>query len=116
LTIGLSTKNTSQNGIKGVLDSAATNHLTGNLNLLNNYRKINDDYFFTVANNGKIKIQGWVMISIFPKKIIQDLFYVNNCSINILPISNLSKDLNCEVIFKKKKNNFSRFTYQGEDW
>jgi hypothetical protein len=99
-----------------VLDSGATDHMTGNQNMLTNYRKINSDQFFMVANNEKIKIEGWGMISIFPKRFIQDVFHVNNCSVNLLSISKLSKDLNCEVIFKMKKRDFSGSTHQGEDW
>jgi hypothetical protein len=41
-----------------------------NLNSLNNYHKINDDQFFTVANNEKIKIKGCDIISIFPERFI----------------------------------------------
>jgi len=33
--------------------------MTGNKNMLTNYRKINSDQLFTVANNEKIKIKGW---------------------------------------------------------
>jgi hypothetical protein len=58
--------------------------------------------FFTVANNEKIKIKGWGMVSIFPKKFLQDVFYVENCSVNLLSISKLAKELNCEIIFKEK--------------
>jgi hypothetical protein len=42
------------------------------------------------------------VISIFPKIFIQDVFYVEKCSINLLSISKLANDLNYEVIFKKK--------------
>jgi GAG-pre-integrase domain len=94
--------NTMQNCTKWVLDYGATDHMTGNQELLNNYRKICDDQFFTVANNEKIKIEGWDIISIFPKRYIQNVFHVDNCSIKLLSISKLSKDLNCEVIFKRE--------------
>jgi hypothetical protein len=55
-----------------------------------------------LPTNKKIKIEGWGMVSIFPKRFIQDVFHVNNYSINLLSFSKLSKDLNCEVIFKMK--------------
>jgi GAG-pre-integrase domain len=55
-----------------------------------------------VANNEKIRIKGWGMISIFPKRFFQDVFYVEKYSISLLSISKVTKDLNCEVIFKKK--------------
>jgi hypothetical protein len=56
-TLGLRT-NTMQNCTKWVIDSGAIDHMTGNQELLNNYQKIYDDQFFTVANNDKIKIKG----------------------------------------------------------
>jgi GAG-pre-integrase domain len=102
LTIGPSTINVLSNCTQWVLDSDATDHMMGNQNMLTNYRKINSYQFFTVANNEKIKIEEWGMVSIFPKRFIQDVFYVNNYSINLLSISKLSKDLNCEIIFKMK--------------
>jgi hypothetical protein len=42
------------------------------------------------------------MISIFFMKFIQDVFYIDNCLIIFLSISKLSKELNYEVICKKK--------------
>jgi hypothetical protein len=42
------------------------------------------------------------MISIFSKRFIQDVFYVEKYSVNLLSISKLFKDLNYKVIFKKK--------------
>jgi hypothetical protein len=91
LTIGLSTKNKSQSYIKWVLDSGATDHMTGNQSLLKNYHNLISDQYFTVANNERIEIKGWGMISIFSKKYLQDVFYVENCSVNLLSISKLSK-------------------------
>jgi hypothetical protein len=58
--------------------------------------------YFTVANKERIKIKGWGMIIIFSKKILQDIFYVKNCSVNLLSIIKLSKQLNYEIIFKEK--------------
>jgi hypothetical protein len=58
LIIGPSTTNVLPNCTQWLLDSGATNHLMRNQNMLTNYRKINSDQFFTVANNEKIKIEG----------------------------------------------------------
>ena len=41
------------------------------------------------------------MISIMDKNFLQDVFFVENCSVNLLSISKLSRELNCEVIFQK---------------
>jgi hypothetical protein len=52
---------------KWVLDSGATNHMTGNHALLKNYRTLKRTQYFTIVNNEKIKIERWGMISIFKK-------------------------------------------------
>jgi hypothetical protein len=75
--------------------------MTGNQKVLRNYRLTQSDQYFTVANNEKIKIKGWGMISIFSKCFLQDVFLVENYSVNLLSISKLAKELNCEIIFKE---------------
>jgi hypothetical protein len=42
------------------------------------------------------------MISMFKKKIFKIFFYFENYSVNLLSITKLFKDLNCEIIFKEK--------------
>jgi hypothetical protein len=91
LNVGQSINCTPKNSSKWVLDSRATDHMTGNQNLLRNFRELEGDQFFTVANNEKVKIKGWGMISILNKKFLQDVFYVENYSINLLSISKLTK-------------------------
>jgi hypothetical protein len=90
--------------------------MMGNQMLLKNYRTIISDQYFTVANDEQIKIKGWGIISIFQKKFLQDIFYVENCSVNLLSISKLSKELNCEIIFKRKLYFFAGPSHQGVDW
>jgi hypothetical protein len=41
------------------------------------------------------------MISIFPKGFLQDFFFVENYSVNLLSISKLTKEFSCEIIFKE---------------
>jgi hypothetical protein len=53
----LITDNKGQNDIKWVLDSGATDHMTGNQTLLNNYRTIDGTEYFIVTNNDKVKIK-----------------------------------------------------------
>jgi hypothetical protein len=92
----------SQNDIKWILDFGAMDHMTENINALKIFRIINNEQYFTVANNENVKIEGWGMTSMFKKRFLQNVFYVENCSVNLLSISKLSKDLNCKIIFKKK--------------
>jgi hypothetical protein len=41
------------------------------------------DQYFTVVNNERTKIKGWGMISIFTKKYLQNIFYIENYTVNI---------------------------------
>ena len=93
------TKIAPKNNEKWILDSGATDHMTGNRNLLRSFRTLENDQYFTVANDEKIKIKGWGMISILNKNFLQDVFYIENCTVNLLSISKLTKELNCQIIF-----------------
>jgi len=41
------------------------------------------------------------MISIFSKYFLQDIFFVENCSVNLFSISKLAEELHYEIIFKE---------------
>jgi hypothetical protein len=59
-----------------------------------------------LQNDGKMKIKGWRLVKLFKNNYFQNVFHVKNYTINLLYISKLSQDLNCEVIFKPKRVNF----------
>jgi GAG-pre-integrase domain len=101
LVVGFAPKIAPTNCTKWILDSGATDHMTGNQKVLRNYRLTQNDQYFTIINNEKIKIKGWGMISIFSKCFLQDVFLVENCSVNLLSISKLTKKLYDEIIFKE---------------
>jgi GAG-pre-integrase domain len=101
LAVGFAPNMAPNNYTKWILDSGATDHMTGNQSVLRNYRLTQNNQYFTDANNEKIKIKGWGKISIFSKCFLQDIFFVENYSVNLLSISKLAKELNCEIIFKE---------------
>jgi hypothetical protein len=72
-----------------ILDSGATDHITGNKNLLHNYENWNKVQFMTVANSEKIKILGSGSIKLFSKN-ISNILCVQNCSSDLLSINKLS--------------------------
>jgi hypothetical protein len=92
LNIGLSTKNKVQNYTKWVLDSDAIDHMTGNQTLLKNYRTIISGQYFTVANNEQINIKGCGVISIFSKKILQDVFMLRIARLIFYMLANFLKN------------------------
>jgi hypothetical protein len=53
---------------KWILDSGVTDHMTGNENLLYNFRKYEINQFVTVANEEKIKFLVVVLLIYSPKK------------------------------------------------
>jgi hypothetical protein len=59
LNAGLSINLDPKNNLKCVLDSGFTDHITGNQSLVTNFRTLEGDRFFTVANDEKVKIKGW---------------------------------------------------------
>lgn len=100
-SVNLSNKNNLN--LSWILDSGATDHLTGNKYLLNVFCEINSDQFFTVANNEKIKILGKGSIKIFHDIIIHDVYLVEKCHVNLLSISKLTFSLKVKVIFDHKE-------------
>ena len=95
--------NLTQNSLnsKWILDSGSTDHITGNKNLLNNYKKIETKQFVIVANGEKMEILGNGSISLLSRK-ISNVLHVNNCTSNLLSISKITRDLNCEITFTSK--------------
>jgi hypothetical protein len=57
--------------------------MTRNINLIKKYNKIQNDQFFRIANDGKIKIRGWGLISLFKNNYLQDVFHMENCTIKL---------------------------------
>jgi hypothetical protein len=81
-----------------VLDSDATDHMTGDKNLLNNYKCHEGKQFVVVANGDKMKILGNDLINFFSKN-IQNALHVRNYASNLISISKITNELNCEILF-----------------
>ena len=96
--LGNLNKEYSKNNLDWILDSGATDHMTGNKNLLHNYKIGKGQEFVYVANGEKMKICGYGSIIVFSKE-IKDVLHVKNCTANLLSMGKLSKELNCEIIF-----------------
>ena len=72
-----------------ILDSGATDHMTGNKNLLQNYKIGKGHEFVYVANGGKMEICGYGSIIVFSKE-IKNVMHVKNCTVNLLYIDRKS--------------------------
>jgi hypothetical protein len=85
-----------------ILDSGATDHITGNKKLINNLINWDTTQSMTVANGDKIKFIGSGSIDLFFKK-LPNVLYVQDCPTNLLSINKIAQQINCEIIFTTKK-------------
>jgi hypothetical protein len=76
----------------------ATEQMTGNINLLQNYKQFKIKQFVMILNGDKMKILGEGSIVIFSKNIANILFIKNYAS-NLLSIRKLTNELHCQLIF-----------------
>jgi hypothetical protein len=84
-----------------IFDSGATDHITRNKNLLNFFTNWNTNQFVTVVNGEKMRIIGSGSIDLFSRN-IPNVLYVQNYPTNMLSISKIAQELNCEIIFSSK--------------
>jgi GAG-pre-integrase domain len=84
-----------------VLDSGATDHMTGDKNLLNNYKCHEGKQFVVIANGDRMEILGNDSINFFSKN-IQNVLHVKNCASNLISISKITSELNCEILFSSR--------------
>jgi hypothetical protein len=64
LNVSVSINLDPKNNLKWVLDSSATDYMTGNQKLVTNIRTLEGDCFFTIANDENVKIKECGMISV----------------------------------------------------
>jgi hypothetical protein len=84
-----------------VLDSGATDHMIGNRNILETFNKFSTKQYVTVVNGEKMEILGDGSITIFLRK-VSNVFLVKDCASNLLSISRITRELECELIFSSK--------------
>jgi hypothetical protein len=104
--------------INWILDSGVIDHMTGDKNLLNNYKHHDGKQFVIVANEDKIEILGRGSINLFSKN-ISNILHIKKYASNLLSISIIINELNCENIFTSKNIIFQEWITKsmiGEDY
>lgn len=90
----------SVNGKKSwILDSGATDHLTGSSNHFLSYHPCASHKKIRIADGSFAPIVGKSHISPFDGLILQNVLYVPKISYNLLSVSKITRDLNCCVAF-----------------
>jgi hypothetical protein len=81
-----------------VIDSGATDHMTGSLGLLKNNNKAHNCQPVIVANGSQVPIDQIGTTNILSNNIF-GVLYLPNFTSNLLSVSKITNELNCNVIF-----------------
>nr|KYP49834.1 hypothetical protein KK1_028429 [Cajanus cajan] len=92
-----------------VLDSGASDHLTGNVSLFHSLSSPKTPHHITLADGSKVQATGIGQISPTPSLPLKYVLLVPRCPFNLIFISKLTRSLNCAITFT-----FDSFLIQ--DW
>ena len=88
-----------------VLDSGATDHVSGNQRLLSSFQTSSSLPIITLANGHKVFPHGVGTANPTPHLSLESVLFIPNCPFNLLSVSKLTKSLNCSILFTP--NSFS---------
>ena len=89
-----------------LLDSRANNHMTFDLNVFESYKPMSSSKKITIANGDAIPIASHGNAILNSSLPIQHVLHVPNLSNNLISVHQLTKDLNCRVMFSPNKCEF----------
>jgi len=84
-----------------VLDSGATNHITGNKSFFSSLSTTGYLPSVTMANGYRVPSLGVGTINLFSSLSIDNVLYGSGSPFNLLPISRLTRSLDCVISFTK---------------
>jgi len=84
-----------------VLDSGATNHITGNKYFFSSLSTTGYLPLVTMTNGYRVPSHGVGTINFFPSLSIDNVLYVPGSLFNLLSISRLTRSLDCVISFTK---------------
>nr|KYP49899.1 hypothetical protein KK1_028398 [Cajanus cajan] len=82
-----------------VLDSGASDHLTGNVSLFPNLSSPKTPHHITLADGSKVQVTGIGQISPLPSLPLKSVLLVPGYPFNLNSISKLTRSLNCVITF-----------------
>lgn len=93
-----------------ILDSGATDHMTRQSQFFSSYKslagnhkvRIADGSFATIAGKGTVKISSFL--------VLQNVLHIPTLSYNLVSVSKLTLDLNCQIIFLPSHCEFQDLT------
>lgn len=82
-----------------ILDSGASDHISGNQDLFSNLIHSATPFAFTVANGSRIVVKGIGDEQLLPSISLNLVLFAPECPFNLISVSKLTKHLNCSVTF-----------------
>ncbi|XP_073227024.1 uncharacterized protein [Cicer arietinum] len=82
-----------------IIDSGATDHMTGESSLFSSYSPCAGNHKIKIADGSLSAIAGKGSVILSPKLTLKDVLHVPNLSCNLLSITKLTKDINCQANF-----------------
>lgn len=82
-----------------IIDSGASNHICTSLSLFSSYVPIQKHISVQLPDGSYASVTHIGVVKYSSSFILQDVFYIPSFKFNLLSISQLTKQLNCEVIF-----------------
>ncbi|KAL6318088.1 hypothetical protein AAG906_035233 [Vitis piasezkii] len=82
-----------------IVDTGASDHMTGDAAILQNYKPSNGHSSVHIADGSKSKIAGTGSIKLTKDLYLDSVFHVPNLDCNLLSISKLARDLQCVTKF-----------------
>jgi hypothetical protein len=79
--------------------------MTCNPNQLQNFTKLKEPQYVTVANGNKTQILGTGTTN-FLNENVKDVLYLSYFNSNLLSVRKITQDLNCDIIFSPNKVTF----------
>lgn len=89
----------SSNNSSWIVDSGASDHMTGNKSLFTSYSPCKCDMTVTIADGTQSKVLGIGIVRISQQLQLQDVLYVPQLQCNLLSVRRLNKDSKCLTIF-----------------
>lgn len=84
---------------KWVINSGATDHMTGNSHLFSAFQSNSSTLTVTLADGSTSRIRGSGTINPTPSLPLSSVLHLPNLSFNLVSVSQLTKNLNCSVSF-----------------
>lgn len=93
--------NTDKQTSKWVIDSGATDHMSGNSRLFTDLKMYEHDQAVILADGSQSNVQGTGNINISPP--LKSALFIPSLSYNLLSVSQLTKSMNYSISFFPKK-------------